>query len=83
MADNKPEYMKSSIATTTIRSIGQVFKSGMAISRAGDWWQIGGEFLFEVDDGEKGEWRCVRAHRMQNTMDHAEIKELKGWLALS
>lgn len=43
---------------------------------AGDFWQVGGEFLFETDGHVS--W----CHRMRNTRDHAELDQLRKELQM-
>ncbi|KAL8744194.1 MAG: hypothetical protein Q9190_003541 [Brigantiaea leucoxantha] len=78
-----PEYMQYSLPSAMIRAVYQSLKSGRNMIRGGDYWQVGGEFLFE----EKGEREKVRhevtwCHRMKNTRDHAEIPEVRIMLGL-
>lgn len=71
----KPEYIQSNLFVTSVQSIVQGLKTGTKALKGGDFKQVGGEFLFE--DG-----KCVWAHRMRNTRDHAEVSELKELLGL-
>jgi len=71
----KPEYIQSNLFVTSVQSIVQSLKTGSKALKGGDFKQVGGEFLFE--DG-----KCVWAHRMRNTRDHAEIGELRELLGL-
>lgn len=43
--------------------------------KGGDFYQVGGEFLFENE-------RVTWCHRMKNTRDHAEIPEMRKVLGL-
>ena len=58
-----------------MQSIFQGLASGRKAFKGGDYWQVGGEFLFE--DGEP-KW----CHRMSNTRDHAEVPQLRKQLGL-
>lgn len=69
----KPKYIKQSLLGTTVAGIMQGLGSGKNALKGGDFWQIGGEFLF-VKEAE--EWKVTWAHRMKNTRDHAEVDEL-------
>lgn len=71
----KPNYIQSNLFVTSVQSIIQGLKTGGNALKGGDIKQVGGEFLFE--DG-----KCVWAHRMRNTRDHAEITELREVLGL-
>jgi len=87
----RPEYMRKSLFYSMAKSIVQglkLIKGGLA-AKAGDFQQVGGEFLFEpvgdmtaspmvtptLEDGE--EKKVTWCHRMRNTRDHAEIPELR------
>lgn len=71
----KPEYIQSNMFFTSVQSIVQSLKTGSNALKGGDFKQVGGEFLFE--DG-----KCVWAHRMRNTRDHAEVSSLRELLGL-
>lgn len=71
----KPNYIQSNLFVTSVQSIIQGLKTGSNALKGGDYKQVGGEFLFE--DG-----KCVWAHRMRNTRDHAEIETLREVLGL-
>ncbi|KAI4225514.1 MAG: hypothetical protein L6R36_003863 [Xanthoria steineri] len=70
-----PQYMQYSLPSAMIRSIYQNLKAGRSAFKGGDYFQVGGEFIF--DDG--GVTWC---HRMKNTRDHAEVPELRRQLGL-
>ena len=70
-----PQYMQYSLPSAVIRSIYQGLKTGRGAFKGGDYWQVGGEFIF--DDGE-----VTWCHRMKNTRDHAEIPEMRRQLGL-
>ncbi|KAL8860313.1 MAG: hypothetical protein Q9178_003284 [Gyalolechia marmorata] len=70
-----PQYMQYSLPSAVIRSIYQSLKTGRGAFKGGDYWQVGGEFIF--DDGE-----VTWCHRMKNTRDHAEIPEMRRQLGL-
>lgn len=71
----KPGYIQSNLFVTSVQSIVQSLKTGSNALKGGDFKQVGGEFLFE--DG-----KCVWAHRMRHTRDHAEITQVKELLGL-
>ncbi|KAF1951199.1 hypothetical protein CC80DRAFT_496237 [Byssothecium circinans] len=71
----KPSYIQSNVLVTSVQSIVQALKTGTKALKGGSFKQVGGEFLFE--SGE-----CVWVHRMRNTRDHTEIKEVKERLGL-
>ncbi|KAL1593170.1 hypothetical protein SLS60_010778 [Paraconiothyrium brasiliense] len=71
----KPEYIQSNMFFTSVQSIVQSLKTGSNALKGGDFKQVGGEFLFE--DG-----KCVWAHRMKHTRDHAEVTEVRQLLGL-
>ncbi|MCJ1412717.1 hypothetical protein MMC19_006815 [Ptychographa xylographoides] len=75
LGDHRPDYMQKSLMSVMLQSIYQGLTKGRQAFRGGDYWQVGGEFLFE--DGE-----AVWCHRMQNTRDHAEVPELRKQLGL-
>ncbi|KAL8919287.1 MAG: hypothetical protein Q9208_006852 [Pyrenodesmia sp. 3 TL-2023] len=75
LGSRSPEYMQYSLPSAVIRAIYQGLKAGRDAFRGGDYWQVGGEFLFE--DGQVS-W----CHRMKNTRDHAEIPETRRQLGL-
>lgn len=70
-----PQYMQYSLPSAVIRAIYQGLKAGLSAFKGGDYFQVGGEFIF--DDG--GVTWC---HRMKNTRDHAEVPELRRQLGL-
>jgi len=75
-----PEYMEGkSLASVAWTGFTQVLKNPSKTFKAGDWQQVGGEFLF-VKQGEK--WENTWAHKMRNTQDHAEVKEIKEVLGM-
>ncbi|KAL8900324.1 MAG: hypothetical protein Q9207_005751 [Kuettlingeria erythrocarpa] len=75
LGSKSPEYMQYSMPSAVIRAIYQSLKAGRDAFRGGDYWQVGGEFLFE--NGQVS-W----CHRMKNTRDHAEIPETRRQLGL-
>jgi hypothetical protein len=82
MGSKKPKYMeKRSMWTVSLKGVYQGLRAGKLALGGGDFWQIGGEFLFVRGKGE-GEWNVEWAHRMRNTRDHAEVEELKGLLGV-
>lgn len=116
LGDHRPDYMphRSSLFVTAFRSILQGIRSGKDATKGGDSKQVGGEFLFEFDDGQAnadevgddgtdgkvkdrgsrqsskgGEerglegWKVLWCHRMRNTRDHTEMKDLQSVLTSS
>jgi len=80
LGDKKPEYVKQSMFTGVMTSVFDALKTGRKATKGGDWWQVGGEFLFVKEgDGWKIEW----CHRMKTTRDHTEMPELKKVLGIS
>lgn len=75
LGPKSPEYMQYSLPSAVVRAIFQSIKAGRGAFKGGDYWQVGGEFLFE-DGGAS--W----CHRMKNTRDHAEIPETRRQLGL-
>lgn len=71
----KPAYIQSNLLVTSVQSVIQGLSTGNKALKGGDFKQVGGEFLFE-------EGKCVWAHRMRNTRDHAEVDTLRGVLGL-
>ena len=76
LGDKTPEYMQASLSRIVVRSIFQGLRAGRSMLSGGDFWQVGGEFLFEAGGGVS--W----CHRMRNTRDHAEIGETRKRLGL-
>lgn len=70
-----PQYMQYSLPSAMIRAVYQNLKAGRAAFKGGDYWQVGGEFIFE--HGE-----VTWCHRMKNTRDHAEVPEMRRQLGL-
>ena len=75
LGPKKPEYVQNSLFSSIVQAIYQGVKSGRGATKGGDFWQVGGEFLFE--DG-----RVTWCHRMRNTRDHTEIPQLRKLLGL-
>ncbi|KAL9026883.1 MAG: hypothetical protein Q9196_004518 [Gyalolechia fulgens] len=75
LGPKSPEYMQYSLPSAVVRAIYQTIKAGRGAFKGGNYWQVGGEFLFE-DGGVS--W----CHRMQNTRDHTEIPETRRLLGL-
>ncbi|KAI9749195.1 MAG: hypothetical protein M1815_002693, partial [Lichina confinis] len=78
----RPDYLPhaSSLWINGFRSIIQGIKSGRDAVNGGDSKQVGGEFLFEFDgdgDNDNEDWNVLWCHRMRNTRDHTEMKQLK------
>ncbi|KAI4273702.1 MAG: hypothetical protein LQ337_004442 [Flavoplaca oasis] len=75
LGSKAPQYMQYSLPSAIVRAIYQNIKAGRDAFKGGDYFQVGGEFLF--DDGE-----VTWCHRMTNTRDHVEIPELRKQLGL-
>ncbi|KAL9599579.1 MAG: hypothetical protein Q9219_003735 [cf. Caloplaca sp. 3 TL-2023] len=75
LGPKSPEYMQYSLPSAVVRAVYQGIKAGRGMFKGGDYWQVGGEFLFE--DGQVS-W----CHRMRNTRDHAEIPETRRQIGL-
>ena len=75
LGPKRPQYMQYSLPSAMVRSIYQGLKAGRSAFKGGDYWQVGGEFIFE--DGQ-----IIWCHRMRNTRDHAEIPETRRQLGL-
>jgi hypothetical protein len=80
LGDKKPEYIKQSLFAGAMTSVFDGIKSGRKATKGGDWWQVGGEFLFVKEDDR---WKVEWCHRMKTTRDHAEMAELKKVLGIS
>lgn len=72
----KPEYIRKSFMGVAFSSFLQAVTAGRNTLRGGDFWQVGGEFLFENGT-------VTKTHRMTTTRDHSEMDELKSWLGLT
>ncbi|KAL8662767.1 MAG: hypothetical protein Q9202_004459 [Teloschistes flavicans] len=82
LGNKSPEYMQYSLPSAVVRAIYQGLRAGRDAFKGGDYFQVGGEFLFEdVDDGN-GEAAVSWCHRMKNTRDHAEVPEIRRRLGL-
>ena len=75
LGNKTPEYVKSSVPVTTIKSFWQTLRAGRDMLKGGDFYQVGGEFMFEAE-------RVTWCHRMKNTRDHAEILEMRKVMGL-
>ncbi|KAL8725132.1 MAG: hypothetical protein Q9166_007536 [cf. Caloplaca sp. 2 TL-2023] len=75
LGSKAPQYMQYSLPSAMIRALYQSLKAGRGALKGGDYWQVGGEFIFE--DGE-----VTWCHRMKNTRDHAEVPEVRRQLGL-
>ena len=73
---NKPEYIRKSFMGVAFSSFMQAVTAGRNTLKGGDFWQVGGEFLFENE-------AVTKCHRMSTTRDHIEMDELKAWLGLT
>ncbi|KAI8443749.1 hypothetical protein BY996DRAFT_3204151 [Phakopsora pachyrhizi] len=68
---NEGNYITKSLTATIVSSITNGIKMGpRAFLQGGKITQLGGEFIFV-------EGKCKLAHRMKNTRDHLEPKELE------
>ncbi len=96
LGNKDPDYIQHTIVSGMVKSIAQGLKrigSG-DVMQAGDFRQVGGEFLFEVagrgtrlseaKPGNKAlnKLEVTWCHRMKNTRDHAELPVLKRVLGL-
>lgn len=80
MGNEAPEYLDGkSMFQLGWEGVLNVLRQPQNTFKMGDWMQIGGEFLWVRDEGE---WKCVWAHRMRTTRDHAEVAELKEQLGV-
>lgn len=75
LGHNTPDYMQKPLIRVMLASVYQGLSQGTKAFKGGDYYQVGGEFLFENDEAT---W----CHRMTNTRDHAEVPELRGVLGL-
>jgi hypothetical protein len=75
LGHERPAYMQKSLLHAIVASVLQSLRQGRKAFKGGDYWQVGGEFLFE---GGRARW----CHRMANTRDHAEVPELRRVLGL-
>ena len=71
LGDKQPRYMRKPVYKLSLKSILQGLQSGRYALSGGDFWQVGGEFVFESNGSV--DW----CHRMRNTRDHAEMDELR------
>ena len=71
----RPEYMKSSFMGVVVKGVCQTLGAGSDVFNGGSFSQVGGEFLFQDNEVK---W----CHRMQNTRDHSEIRQLRMRLGL-
>ena len=94
----KPAYASKSLAQVVFSGIAQGIKNipSGRVTKGGDGWQVGGEFMFEPvedddniganADGETGiaevEKMITWCHRMRTTRDHCEIPELREVLGM-
>ncbi|KAL8673820.1 MAG: hypothetical protein Q9168_001785 [Polycauliona sp. 1 TL-2023] len=75
LGSKAPQYMQYSLPSAIFRAIYQGLKAGPRAFKGGDYWQVGGEFIF--DNGQ-----VTWCHRMKNTRDHAEVPEIRRRLGL-
>ncbi|GAA5821522.1 hypothetical protein JCM3770_001063 [Rhodotorula araucariae] len=64
-----PEYLRGGMVANVVGSITNALRFGKAAS-PGDLKQVGGEFVLAADGS------ALWCHRMENTRDHAPLKEL-------
>ena len=76
LGDKNPKYMQRSLLHGSLASIVQGLRTGRHMLSAGNFWQVGGEFLFEADGIVS--W----CHRMKNTRDHSELDVLRKELQM-
>ena len=76
LGDKAPQYMRQSLYKLAFKSFIQELRSGRNILSGGDFFQVGGEFVFQSDGSIS--W----CHRMKNTRDHAELDELRKALQM-
>jgi peroxiredoxin len=76
----KPSYVKMSFTKIVISGILQGLSTKQLALKAGNSWQVGGEFLF-LKEGD--DWKVTWAHRMKTTRDHAPVETLKEILGVS
>ncbi|KAM0785999.1 hypothetical protein ACM66B_006817 [Microbotryomycetes sp. NB124-2] len=70
---DKGSYVQISMGQNVATSL----KSAFAMRGApGSQTQLGGEFVFTVNESESDEIRCSFASRMNSTRSHAEVREL-------
>jgi len=93
LGSRKPEYIQQAAWKSVVSSVwqGVSWKHGGFATKGGDFWQVGGEWLFQKvvekggeDPSGSGEekWEVKWYHRMQNTRDHAELPEIRRVLGL-
>lgn len=71
LGSKSPRYMRQPIYKLSFKSMLMALHSGRNATSGGDFWQVGGEFVFDADGTVS--W----CHRMRNTRDHAEMDELR------
>lgn len=76
LADEKPNYIKSSFFSLLAKSTLSKFAAGSSMFQGGDIQQVGGEYLVDHQG------HIIWSHNMNNTQDHVEVKELRKVLAL-
>ena len=64
------------------QSIFQGFANIRNIGAGGDYWQVGGEFIFDVPSSKGDDEEVTWCHRMVNTRDHAEVPDIRKHLGL-
>jgi len=72
-SSTRPAYMKHSLFSLIMRSVGQMVWSGFGAFKGGDFSQNGGEWIFRA---KKCEW----VHRMKTTSDHSTAEEMANVL---
>ena len=75
LGNKAPEYMKISVPMNAVKSMWQTLRAGRDMWKGGDFYQVGGEFMFEDE-------RVTWCHRMRNTRDHTEIPATRKILGL-
>ncbi|KAL8634667.1 MAG: hypothetical protein Q9228_007748 [Teloschistes exilis] len=88
LGNKSPQYMQYSLPSAVVRAIYQGLRAGRDAFRGGDYFQVGGEFIFEhppsssSSDGKATTTAVSWCHRMKNTRDHAEVPEIRRRLGL-
>jgi len=94
LGSRKPGYVQQTAWKSVMSSVwqGLSWNHGGFATKGGDFWQVGGEWLFHKTVGVgksdslglgEGRWEVKWCHRMQNTRDHAELPEIRRVLGLN
>ena len=76
LAEKKPDYIKTSFLSNIAKSAVSQLSAGFSMFQGGDIQQVGGEYLID------SQGHIIWSHNMNNTQDHADIKELRKILQL-